>query len=169
MKLTLIMIIGLLASFAPGKIKSQRMGWKQKSLLAKELISDVNRISQQLSRSKVIKPFSEDGKFVLTGEDARAFKEPIGMKYFEVNKAKIEMLNGDVSAYYKRLSNLIECIEDFQNLFFISYNLPHSYKKNLLKTYHESLENALEIAGLIKEQVEIEEMRSRKILYRYFL
>ena len=169
MKLILIVITGLLATFAPRRVRLQRMGWKQKSLLAKELINDVSMISQKLNRSKSVKPFSEDGHFVLTGEDARTLKEPFSMRYFEMNKAKIEMLNGDIMAYYKRLYCLIECIEDFQKLFFVSSSLPHSYKKNLLKTYHESIENALEVAGIIKEQVELEEMRSRKILYRYFL
>jgi len=169
MKLTLIVITGLLASFVPEKIRLHRMGWKQKSLLAKELINDVSRISQKLSRSKSVRPFSEDGRFVLTGEDARTLKEPFSRKYFEMNKAKIEMLNEDIMAYYKRLYGLIECIEDFQKLFFVSSNLPHSYKKNLLKTYHESIENALEVAGILKEQAELQETRSRKILYRYFL
>ncbi|MCL5985273.1 MAG: hypothetical protein M1371_01750 [Actinobacteria bacterium] len=169
MKLILIAIIGLIASFAPGKIKSHRMGWKQKSLLAKELINDVNRISQKLNRAKSVKPFSEDGRFILTGEDARTLKEPFSRKYFEVNRTKLEMLNGDITAYYRRLYGLIDCIEDFQKLFFVASNLPHSYKKNLLKTYHESIENALEVTGIIKEQAELEEMRSRKILYRYFL
>jgi len=169
MKLTLIMIIGLIASIAPGKFKSNRMGWKQKSLLAKELISDVNRISQKLSTSKNIKPFSDDGRFVLTGDDAKTMKEPFSRKYFEMNRTKLEMLDKDITAYYKRLYGLIDCIEDFQKLFFISFNLPHSYKRNLLKTYRESIENALEITGILKERAELREVRSKKILYRYFL